>query len=76
MKPIAESGKASIWHVFFLLGDSIFIGGVSTAYEDGTECSETSVRKIQMLGYNSKERIQIQNTAKFVNQEFVCHISC
>ena len=42
---------------------SIFIGGVSiipayTAYEDGTECSEMSVHKIQTPGNQPKERTQ------------------
>jgi hypothetical protein len=39
---------------------SVFIVGVSayTAYEDGTECSEMSAHKIQMLGNHTKERIQ------------------
>jgi hypothetical protein len=38
------------------------MGGVSnpayTTYEDGTENSQTSAYKIQMLGNHSKERIQ------------------
>jgi len=42
---------------------SIFTGGVSgipacTAYEDRTECSETSAHKIQKSGNHRKERIQ------------------
>jgi len=38
------------------------------AYEDGTECSETSAYKIQTLG-NYPEEYGIQNTAKVWNQE-------
>ena len=33
-------------------------GTAYTAYEDGTECSETSVHKIQTPGYHPKERIR------------------
>jgi hypothetical protein len=35
----------------------IFIGGISTAYADITECSETSAYKILTPGYHPKERI-------------------
>ena len=43
---------------------SVFIGRVNkkllvhTTYEDGTECFETSARKIQTKGNRPKERIQ------------------
>jgi hypothetical protein len=37
---------------------NLVIRPASTAYEDGTECSETSAYKIQMLGNHPKERIQ------------------
>jgi len=36
----------------------VFKDSVNTAYEDGTECSETSAHKIQMPGNHPKERIQ------------------
>jgi len=52
------------------LGDSIFIDGVSTALEDGTECSETSTQN-SAPGYHPKERIQHSDTTKVVNQKFV-----
>jgi len=34
------------------------------AYEDGTECSETSAYKIQTPGFTQKKVYNIQNTAK------------
>ena len=41
-----------------------------TTCEDGTECSETSTHKIQTPGIHRKEKkCNIQNTAKFRNQE-------
>ena len=59
---------------------SIFICGASrknfltayTTYEDATECSETSVHKIQTPRYHPEERIQRSNTAKVWNQEAMC----
>jgi hypothetical protein len=33
-----------------------------SAYEEGTECSETSAYKIQTLGNYPEEGIQIQNS--------------
>ena len=40
------------------LACSIFIGGYLSAYEDGTECSETSAYKIQTPGNYPEESIQ------------------
>jgi len=37
---------------------SIFVGGNLSAYEDGTECSETSAYKIQTPGNYPEENIQ------------------
>ena len=39
------------------------------AYEDGTECSETSAYKIQAPGITQKKAHIIQNTAKVWNQK-------
>ena len=45
--------------VWILLADiSVFTGLVYTTYDDGTECSETSVHKIQTPGNHPKERTQ------------------
>jgi hypothetical protein len=41
---------------------SIFIGGIYTAYEDGTVCSETPTHKIQRPWKHPKERIQSKIT--------------
>jgi hypothetical protein len=39
------------------------------AYEDGTECSETSAYKLQTPGITQKKAYNIQNKAKAWNQE-------
>jgi hypothetical protein len=41
------------------------------AYEDGTECSETSAYKIQTPGnYPEEKTYNIHNTTKILNQEY------
>ena len=50
---------------------SIFIGGVSTAYEDGTECSETTAHKIQTPGNRLKERIQHSEHRESLKSEII-----
>jgi hypothetical protein len=40
-----------------------------TAYEDGTECSETSAHKFQTPGNHAKERIQLSSLVPVVERE-------
>jgi hypothetical protein len=56
------------WIVFVLFGDSpayeFYVPTLRNtlfAYEDETECSETSVHKIQAPGDQPKERIQLRS---------------
>jgi len=44
---------------------SIFIDGVSTTYEDGTECSETSAHKIQSRGLIQKKEYNLTRHLMF-----------
>jgi len=36
--------------------NTVFTNSASTAYKDGTECSETLAHKIQMLGNHKKRK--------------------
>ena len=64
------------WRLYFICRRfgklcSIFIGGYLSAYEDGTECSETSAYKIQTPGNYAEESVQhLEHTAKVWNQEY------
>ena len=63
--------------LFHLLRQVVVKNGHSShlaAYEDGTECSETSAIKFRRRGITQKKAYNIQNTAKVWNQELQLHI--
>jgi len=75
--------STGVWNLYADVSEhtvcSIFIGrwvwsiihtSYLPAYEDGPECSETSVYKVQTPENYPEESIQLQNKAKVWNQEY------